>query len=136
MRRGADHRRQARFGRRRHHPAGVGGVHGQARLAENVFARLEGRNPVLAVLVGPRPYDDGIDVRVIYYLAPVAADLRDPKVGGNPRRRLAAPVRHRGKLHSGNLLETGKVARPHYVAGANKSQTNSFIRHALAPRKR
>ena len=74
--------------RGREHAPAFRGVHGHARLAEHVLARVESGQGHLAVRVWPRPDAHRVDVLGLDDLAPVAVDPADAELLGHALARL------------------------------------------------
>jgi hypothetical protein len=68
------------------HAAGLGGVHGHARLAQDVLAGVQRGDRDGAVEIGPRPDADCVDGRVGDQVLPPVEDPRNAELTGDELR--------------------------------------------------
>ena len=88
---------------------GLGGVHGQASLSQDVLARFQGRERDGTVQVRPGADDDGSDVPVLDDLLPVLIDAGHTVLTGDGGARFGPAIAHGQQLHVLNGLEAGNV---------------------------
>ena len=121
----------------------LGGVHGHARLAEDVLALLEGGQGDLAVHVGPGSDADRVDVLGLHDLPPVSLHPADAELPGDALARFLAAVGHGHQLDAGlrlelrNVMELGVLARPHEThTDRSVGHDGILTRGSPAPRRR
>ena len=119
------------------HLAGLGGVHGHARLAEDVLACFEGGDGEVAVHVGPGADADGVDVGGGQKGGRVGLDAGDAELLGDGAAALLAAVADRDELDLAGLAEAGNVTQLHVAAGADEADAQGgFVRgHGELPSK-
>ena len=117
------------------HLARLAGVHGHARLAEDVLARFEGGDGEVAVHVGPGADADGVDVGGGEEGGDIGLDAGDAELLGDGATARLAAVADGDQLDLTGLAEAGDVAQLHVAAGADEANAQGgFVRgHRVLP---
>ena len=117
------------------HLARLAGVHGHARLAEDVLARFEGGDGEVAVHVGPGADADGVDVGGGEEGGDIGLDAGDAELLGDGATARLAAVADGDQLDLPGLAEAGDVAQLHVAAGADEANAQGgFVRgHRVLP---
>jgi len=111
------------------HAPPLGGVHGHARLAEDVLARLERGHRDRAVHGGPGADADGVDVTGPHEVAPVLIHPGELELARDALAGLLRPVRDGHQLDARLLLEPRDVPAAGVVARAHEPHADRPLGH-------
>ena len=114
------------------HASRLGGVHGHARLAQDVLAGVERRQRDRAVHVRPGADADRVDVRRPHEIAPVVVHPGDPELTGDTLAGLPGAVRDRHQLDAGLRPELRNVMLTRVSACAHESYADRLVDHGAA----
>ncbi len=108
---------------------GFGRIEAHARLAQDMFTALEGRQGNRTVQVGPGAHDHGVDIGIGHQVLPAFKSLGDAKFTGGGGRRGRASIANCHNFHLVDATEPRDMPGPHVVAGADQADAEAFGFH-------